>query len=84
MRILSLLVVLFILPASADDFSSFDTPPGTEWTSFSPLAPLYPASFSYSNSECRITCPTPDLSTAMNYGGARGGLFAPGVMLDSA
>lgn len=84
MRIFLSTLALLCLPLAADDETGFDAPPPGSWETFSPLSPLFPASLDYSGNECRITCPMPSLEVAMDYGGARGGLFAPTAMLDSA
>jgi hypothetical protein len=80
-----LLFVLFVavLPLSADDQSDFSSAPDGTWERYSPLSPLYPASFDFSQGQCHITCPQPSLEIAQVYGGARGGLFAPTIMTDS-
>lgn len=81
MRHLPLLLLAAILPLHADDQSDFSTPPG--WQTYSPLSPLCPASFDFSQAQCRITCPAPTQEVYNTYYGARGGLFAPTVMTDS-
>jgi hypothetical protein len=84
MRILLAVLALTSLPLAADDESGFDAPPPGTWQTYSPLTPLCPASFDYSGNECRITCPAPAPEVFSAYDGARGGLFAPTSMLDSA
>ena len=84
MRLFLVTLALLCLPLAADDESGFDAPPPGSWEVFSPLSPLFPASFDYAGNECHITCPAPTLEVALQYGGARGGLFAPTAMLDSA
>jgi hypothetical protein len=85
MRILPILFLSLAAPAPllADDQSDFSSPPDGTWQRNSPLAPFYPASFDFSEQQCRITCPQPSLEIAQAYGGARGGLFAPTAFTDS-
>jgi hypothetical protein len=81
MRFLLPSIVLLCLPLAADDESGFDAPPPVSWERFAPLAPYFPPSFDYSGGMCRIICPAPPV---LDYGGTRGGLFAPTPMLDCA
>lgn len=84
MRFLLPGILLLSLPILADDESDFSSAP-LGWQSYSPLSPLYPASFDFSGGQCHINCPAPsyEVAVTLGYGGARGGLFAPSVMTDS-